>query len=145
MTLKQHQLTRTVFAGMLYFVLVFGAGFILGPIRVLLIVPRLGERIAELIEAPVMFVVILFAAKLVVRKFRVPYAIGYRLLMGLLTFGLGLAFEVMLVLKLRGLTLSEYFRGRDPVASAVYYSLLVFCAILPLFVELKSPAAAHND
>jgi len=35
--------------GVLYFVLVFGAEFILGPLRVLWVAPRVGERVAELI------------------------------------------------------------------------------------------------
>jgi hypothetical protein len=37
---------------------VFGTGFVLGPIRVLWAVPRLGERVAELMEAPLMLVAI---------------------------------------------------------------------------------------
>jgi hypothetical protein len=32
-------------AGVLYFVLVFGAGFVVGPIRILWVVPRFGTRI----------------------------------------------------------------------------------------------------
>ncbi len=35
-------------ASMLYFGVVFGAGFVLGPIRVLWVVPRLGLKLAEL-------------------------------------------------------------------------------------------------
>jgi hypothetical protein len=63
---------RIIWAGLTYFALVFGVGFILGPIRILLIVPRLGERVAELLEAPVMLLVIIFAALWVVRRFRLP-------------------------------------------------------------------------
>jgi len=37
-------------AGMLYFILVFAAGFVLGTIRTLWVVPRLGVRTAELIR-----------------------------------------------------------------------------------------------
>lgn len=44
-------------AGVLYFALVFGAGFVLGTIRTLGVVPRVGARIAELMETPVMLVV----------------------------------------------------------------------------------------
>ena len=49
-------------AALLYFTLVFGAGFVLGIIRTLWVARRLGRRIAELMEAPLMFVVTLSAA-----------------------------------------------------------------------------------
>ena len=54
--------------GLLYFTLVFVAGFILGTTRVLLLVPQVGERNAELIEMPLMLVVIYFSARFIVRK-----------------------------------------------------------------------------
>jgi len=45
---------QTLKAGVLYFAVVFGAGFVLGPIRVMWVVPRLGTRTAEILEAPIM-------------------------------------------------------------------------------------------
>ena len=53
----RHELSTILKAATVYFALVFGAGFVLGPIRILLVVPRLGGRIAELIEFPVMLLV----------------------------------------------------------------------------------------
>ena len=41
-------------AALLYFLNVFGAGFLLGPIRIFLLVPKIGVRAAELIEMPIM-------------------------------------------------------------------------------------------
>ena len=61
-------------AGALYFALVFGAGFLLGPVRLEFVAPRLGARMAELIEAPVMFVVILASSRWVLRRLAVPLA-----------------------------------------------------------------------
>ena len=58
--------SRTIKAGLAYFALVFGAGFVLGSIRVPFLVPRFGERVAELIEMPIMFVVILVSARFIV-------------------------------------------------------------------------------
>jgi hypothetical protein len=79
---------RITKAGVLYFALVFGAGFVLGPIRILWIIPRFGTRIAELMEAPIMFVVIIVAARWVVRHLDVPYALPIRLGMGCIALGL---------------------------------------------------------
>jgi uncharacterized protein len=126
--------TRTLEAALVYFVIVFGAGSVLGPIRTLLLVPRVGERIAELLELPVMLIVILIAAKFIVRRFELPPYVLYRLGAGLIAFALGIVFEFGLVLKVRGLTLAEYFQTRDPVATAAYYISLVLLVLMPLMV-----------
>lgn len=55
--------------GTIYFGLVFSVGFVLGIARVLLLVPQLGERWAEIAEAPLMLVAILFSARFIVRRF----------------------------------------------------------------------------
>jgi hypothetical protein len=55
-------------AGVLYFALVFGAGFVLGTIRTLWIVPRLGTRMAELMETPIMLMITILVARWTVRR-----------------------------------------------------------------------------
>ena len=121
-------------AGALYFALVFGAGFVLGAIRILWIVPRFGTRIAELMETPIMFGVTILAARWIVRRLAVPPKLSSRLGMGCVGLGLMLVAEFTLVLWLRGLSISEYFATRDPVSGTVYYVMLgVFC-IMPLLV-----------
>jgi hypothetical protein len=57
----QQAVVRILKAGTLYFALVFGAGFVLGPIRILWAVPRFGTRMAELVETPLMLVVTILA------------------------------------------------------------------------------------
>jgi hypothetical protein len=122
-------------AAVIYFAIVFGAGFVLGPIRILLLVPRFGERVAELMEFPVMLVVIVLAARWLVRKFQLA---AHTLLVGFIALGLMIAFEFTLVLWLRGLTLTEYFRARDPVAGVVYYLMLLVFAAMPFFMAHKA-------
>ena len=128
---------RVARAGFVYFALTFGAGFVLGPIRMFLLVPRVGVRAAELIETPVMVLVTWLAARWVTRRFAVPAETGPRLGMGLLALGLMLVAEFSLVLRLRGLTVAEYFATRDPVSGAAYYAALVVFALMPLLVERK--------
>ena len=124
-------------AGALYFALVFGAGFALGTLRVLLVVPRLGARTAELIEAPLMLAVTFLAARWTVRRLAVPPRWVPRLAMGCFALALLLIAEFTLALGLRGLSLREYFATLDPVSGTVYYSLLVVFALMPLLVARR--------
>lgn len=126
---------RVVRAGLIYFALVFGAGFVLGPLRILILVPRVGGRAAELLELPVMVGLCWLAARWVTRRFAVPPATGARLGMGMLAGALLLAAEFALVLPLRGLTLAEYLATRDPVAGAAYYVAVLLMALMPLMVR----------
>ncbi len=128
---------QTLKAGLLYFALVFGAGFVLGTLRVLWVVPRLGTRMAELMETPIMFVVTIVAARWTVRRLAVPPSPFSRLGMGCVALVLLLAAEFTLVLWLRGLSISEYLAGRDPVSGTVYYVLLGVFAIMPLLVARR--------
>lgn len=121
-------------AGALYFALVFGAGFVLGPIRILWAVPRFGERTAELMETPIMLVVIILAARWIGRHLAVPPAPSIRLGVGLVALGLLLVAEFTVVLWLRGLTMGEYFASRDPVSGTVYVVMLGVFAIMPLLL-----------
>jgi hypothetical protein len=127
-------MTRVFKGGLLYFAVVFGAGFMLGTLRILLLVPRIGTRAAELVETPVMIAISWFAARWVVRRIELPSATRPRLGMGLVALALMLVAEFSLVLRLRGLTLEEYFATRDPVSGAAYYSALVLLALMPLIV-----------
>ncbi len=124
-------------AGVLYFAVVFGAGFVLGPIRILWLVPRFGTRLAELMEAPVMLIVVILAARWVVRRFAVPPILPSRFGMGFIALGLMLVAEFTLVRWLRGVTVAEYFASRDPVSGAVYYAMLGVFALMPLFVARR--------
>ena len=124
-------------AGLLYFALVFGTGFLLGPIRLLWLVPRFGTRIAELMEMPVMLVVIVLAARWTVRHLPVPSTPRSRLGMGGIALVLLLVAELTLVLWLQGLSMREYLASRDPVSGTVYSVLLGIFAVMPLLVARK--------
>lgn len=130
---SQSQSSKILKAALVYFAIVFGAGFVLGTLRTLFAVPLFGERVAELTEAPLMLAVIILAARWVVRRFALEARTVFRLGVGLIALGLGFIFEFTL-LKVRGLTLIEYFETRDPVAAAVYYLTLMLFALMPLLL-----------
>ena len=128
---------RTLTAGCLYFALVFGAGFAFGVLRALWVVPRLGERTAELLETPFMLVVVVAAARSLVRRLAVPPAALHRLGMGTIALALMLCAEFGVVLQLRGLSIAEYFATRDAVSGTVYYAMLLVFAAMPLLVARR--------
>lgn len=122
-------------AGLLYFVSVFTVGFVLGTVRVLWAIPRFGTRNAELLETPLMLIATTLAALWVVQRLAVPPGLWSRLGMGLVALGFLLVAEFGAVLRLRGLSISEYFSTRDPVSGAVYILMLGVFAAMPWLIS----------
>ena len=128
---------QAVKAGALYFALVFGAGFVLGTVRTLWVVPRLGTRTAELLEMPIMLVVAIVAARWIILRLGVPFTLSARLGMGGVALALMLVAEFGLMLWLRGLSIREYLATREPVSGTVYYVMLAVFALMPLLVARR--------
>jgi hypothetical protein len=129
---------QVVKAGSIYFALVFGAGFVLGTIRVLWLVPAVGTRTAELLEMPAMLTVISLSARWVARHFTVPYTASSRLAMGGLGLLLILVVDFTVVLWIRGRSFSQYFEAFDPVAGTAYFVMLGVFAVMPLLVVRRA-------
>jgi len=130
---------RIVNAGIAYFALVFGAGFILGAVRVAFLVPRLGARMAELLEMPIMFLVMVLAARYIVRRFKLLPSARTRLSTGFLALTLLLAAELSLAVLLQDQSLAQYIASRDPVSGSVYLAMLGLFAALPLMLARVRP------
>jgi hypothetical protein len=94
------------------------------------LVPRLGERFAEFLEAPVMLVVVFLAARYVIRRYALC-ARSTRLIMGVLALALLVSAELLLVFAMTGDLPSEYIASRDPVSGPVFLAMLVVFAVLP--------------
>jgi hypothetical protein len=116
----------------LYFLSVFGVGFALGATRALWVVPRTGERAAELVEAPIMIVVTILAARWVMRRRASGATPGQRLGIGAVALALLSVTEVAGVLWLRGMSLGDYVTRRDPVSGTVYFLSLALFGLMPL-------------
>jgi hypothetical protein len=129
-------------AGAAYFALVFAAGFALGFVRVLWVVPQIGVMWAELMETPLMLVAIVLAARWTVPRFRMPAAALPRLGMGLIALALLVFAELAVVLWLRGLSIAEYVATREPVSGTVYLVMLGIFAAMPLLVARARTAHA---
>jgi hypothetical protein len=126
-------------AGAAYFGIVFGAGFLLGCIRVPLIVPWLGVRAAELLEMPIQLVVIVLAARFVVRRFSLASQAHMRLSVGLIALGLAVAAELLLARAASSESIGAYIAGRDWVSGGAFLLVLGIFAIMPLLTGGKHP------
>lgn len=121
----------TIRAALLYFTMVLGTGFILGMFRVPILVPRIGERWAELAEMPIMAAVIFFSAGYIMKRFPGIHSPGRSLAAGFLALALSVAAESGLAVLLQHQTLDEFIKSRDKVSGAVYVALLLVFAVMP--------------
>lgn len=125
-------MARTVIAaGVSYFAAVFAVGFALGAIRMLIVVPLVGETAAEALELPLMLVAIVFTARWVVRRFQLPRGVSGRLPTGVVALALMLAAEFLVMLLVRGQGLAEYLASRDALALSLYALGLSAFALMP--------------
>jgi len=122
---------RIAKAGLSYFALVLGAGIVLGAVRVPLLVPRLGVRVAELLEMPVMLLVILLAARFVARRFELPRSVRERVTGGLLALAWLVCTELVLALGFHGQSPAQFVASRDPVSGGVFLVMLGVYAAMP--------------
>lgn len=118
-------------AALVYFAIVLGTGFLLGMIRVPFVVPRIGERWAELAEMPIMGVTIFLAAGFVLRRFPAIRPPRRALAVGFLALALSVAAELGLAAVLQSGTLVEYLASRDRVSGSVYLAVLLVFALMP--------------
>jgi hypothetical protein len=116
--------------------MVFGAGFVLGTVRVLATAPRIGARTAELLELPAMLGVCFLASGWVNRRLAGDVAVLPRLGIGALALALLLAAEVATGIALRGVSVRDALVNPDPVSGALYYLSLAIFAALP---ALRAP------
>jgi hypothetical protein len=125
---------RILRAGVLYFVLVFGTGFLFGVVRVPFLVPRLGVRVAELVEMPFMLLAIVLSARYVNRLFALPPTAAVRLLVGFFALALVVSAELSFAFLLQGQSAAGYVASRDPVSGTAYLGTLALFALMPFIL-----------
>ena len=116
---------------LLYFGVVFGAGFLLGPIRVLWLEPRVGPIVATACEAPFLLMAMLVAARFVPRVLNIRRAPKT-----LLSIGIG----ALALLQIADFTVGIWLRGTGPTEQfgqfltgqgSIYMALLALFAVMP--------------
>ncbi len=129
---------RILAAAFSYFAIVFGAGFLLGPIRVFLLEPQLGETFATLCEAPVLLVVIVIAARYLPRRFGLTTA-GQLAVMGFGALVLQQAADFALGSLLRGIRPAEQIGHFATPAGLIYAALVIAFAVMPMVANNRRP------
>jgi hypothetical protein len=124
-------------AVLLYFAIVFGVGFLLGPMRVLWLEPWVGKTVAVLCETPLLLIAMVLAARWV------PAQVGLRSKLGsLAAMGLGALFlqqiaDFAVGVGLRGMVPAELLANFTTPAGGIYAASLAAFAAMPALVNLK--------
>ena len=131
-----HQpIIRMVGSAGLYFLIVFGVGFLLGPVRVFWLEPVIGPAAATLCEAPLLLAAMVFAAIWVPAKVGMPISNGALLSMGLIALTILIAADVLVGTAIRGITWAEQFAYFATPAGLMYVGLLAVFALMPALLR----------
>lgn len=136
---------RILLSALFYFALVFGAGFLLGPIRVFLLEPRFGRTVAVLCEMPVLLLAMVAAARGIPARLRMQTRISSLLFMGLGALALLEAADFLVGALLRGMTAGEQLAYLTTPAGAVYLAAQALFALMPLLVNYKRQRVKPPD
>ena len=127
---------RAVKAGIVYFLLMFAVGWILGSIRELRAVPHFGPVTATLLEAVIMLIAMVAAARWVIRRFEVPQTTPATISIGLVALGLLIPAEIAGVVFLRGLSLQDYFLSFLTAPGMISLVMFLLSAAMPSLITL---------
>jgi len=136
---------RPLKAGLIYFLLVFALGWVLGPIRELWAVPRFGRITALLIEAIIMLIAMVISSRWVMRRFNVPQSLGSTIPMGLVALAILAPAEIAGVLWVRGLSLREYLASFVTLPGVISLVMFLVFAAMPTIVGRFTAARFEDD
>ncbi|KPF80507.1 hypothetical protein IP88_00010 [alpha proteobacterium AAP81b] len=126
---------RALIAGTAYFAALFALGFVLGAIRVTLVVPQLGMLGATAVEAPIMLAAGWWLCRRTVRHWRVPEALAPRATMALWFVLLLFVVAAMMGLALFWRSLADQGAQLATSAGALGLAAQLVTALFPLVVR----------
>jgi hypothetical protein len=129
---------RILRAAMLYFIIVFGVGFLLGPIRVFWLEPRIGAFKAVLCEAPFLLAAILVASRVSPRVARLELRKDTLLAMGTAALVMQQIADIAIGLAVRGISFREQLAQFATAEGTIYAALLVLFAVMPALINPAS-------
>ncbi|WP_205481163.1 hypothetical protein [Sphingomonas arenae] len=129
-------------AGAVYFALIFGLGFVLGTVRVLLLEPALGLGRATLVELPVMLLASWAACGWVLRRSAVETR-GQRVVMGTVAFVLLMVAELGVSTLLMRRSVAEHLATYGDTPRQWGLAAQIAFAAFPLLRRQARPSASR--
>lgn len=125
-------------ASTVYFLALFALGFVLGTIRVMLVVPRLGLLPATALEVPIILVAALIACRRAVSRWQVPPELSARAIMVLWFLALLMIAEAALGFILFDRSVPDQWAEFRTPAGALGLSAQIVAASLPFWVGMRN-------
>lgn len=126
-------------AGTIYFAIVFAVAFVLGIVRTLVLAPRLGAVAAVAIEVPILLILSWFVCRHCVSRFRVPWALADRFIMGMVAFALLMGAELLLSLLLTDRSAAQFFSALAQREQLLGFAGQIAFALMPVIQALLPP------
>jgi hypothetical protein len=128
---------RIAAATLLYFGIVFAAGFLLGPIRVLWLEPRVGPTVAVLCETPFLLAAMALAARWVPSAAHLRRDFSSLAVIGLGALALQQVADLAVGVGLRGLSPADQLAQFGTPAGSIYAGALVAFAAMPVLINWR--------
>jgi len=123
----------TLKTGATYFAAAFAVGFVLGTVRVLLLLPVVGETAAVLLEIPIILFASWIAARWSSTRFDVPAEMPPRVVMGAVGFAFLMLAELLVSSLIFGRSLEDTVTNYQSLPGVLGLSAQVIFALLPVF------------
>jgi hypothetical protein len=134
---------RATEAGLAYAAGTFAVGFVLGTVRVLVVVPELGELAGVSLELPIMIAVSWLICRRTTAHFAVPARVSARLVMGVVAFAGLMVAETTLSLFVFGRSLSAHLLRYREWASLLGLAGQIAFAAIPTLHACASRSAGR--
>jgi len=128
---------RILTSACLYFLIVFGVGLLLGPVRVLWLEPSLGKTAAVAVEAPFLLAAMMVAAWMVPKWTGLNINVGPLAAMGIGALILQQIADFAVAIGLRGMSVSEQLASFATPEGLFYLALVIVFAAMPVLVHLR--------
>ena len=125
-------LALSVKAGVAYAVTVFAIGFVLGTVRVLLLVPHVGSTIAVSVESPIILIASWYVSRIWMARLAVGVEIRPCILVGAVAFVTLMILEVALSVSVFHRSMGEYLADLRSPAGAIGFAAQICFASFPL-------------